>query len=181
MALQSQQIWNRLDSLTKPPRSLGRLEELAARLCEVQQTLSPVTKPRRLVLFAGDHGVVAAGVTAWPARVTGQMVGNIRSGRAASTVLAREFGTDAVLIDVGTLGGDGADAGRFPGPPEGCKFQQRRIRAGTRDLSRECALSPGEFEAALEVGRGEARAAARDGMRVVAAGEMGIGNTTPSA
>jgi nicotinate-nucleotide--dimethylbenzimidazole phosphoribosyltransferase len=181
MQVSSQHIWNRLDSLTKPPRSLGRLEELAARLCEVQQTLSPVTTPRRLVLFAGDHGVVAAGVSAWPPQVTGQMVGNIRAGRAASTVLARQTRTNAILVDVGTLGGDGADDGDFPGPPEGCEFRQRRVRRGTRDLSKEPALSVGEFEAALEIGRDEARTAARDGVRVVAAGEMGIGNTTPSA
>ncbi len=181
MALELLQIWNRLDSLTKPPRSLGRLEELAARLCEVQQTLSPVTTPRKLVLFAGDHGVVVAGVSAWPAQVTGQMVGNIRAGRAASTVLARETRTDAILIDVGTLGGDGANEGGFSGPLDGCRFRDRRIRAGTRDLSKESALSPGEFDATVEVGRDEARTAARDGMRVVAAGEMGIGNTTPSA
>lgn len=181
MALELPQIWNRLDSLTKPPRSLGRLEELAARLCEVQQTLSPVTTPRRLVLFAGDHGVVAAGVTAWPARVTDQMVGNIRAGRAASSVLARETRTDLILIDAGTLGGDGADTGRLSGPPDGCRFRQRRVRRGTRDLSSERAMTAGEFEAALEIGRDEARAAAHDGMRVVAGGEMGIGNTTPSA
>jgi nicotinate-nucleotide--dimethylbenzimidazole phosphoribosyltransferase len=181
MQVSRQQIWNHLDSLTKPPRSLGRLEELAARLCEVQQTLSPETTPRKLVLFAGDHGVVAAGVSAWPSQVTGQMVRNICAGRAASTVLARETRTDAILIDVGTLGGDGADEQRSDGPATGCQFRQRRVRAGTRDLSREPALSVGEFEAALEIGRDEARAAARDGMRVVAAGEMGIGNTTPSA
>ena len=181
MTIQLQKIWDHLDSLTKPPRSLGRLELLAARLCEIQQTLIPATTPRRLVLFAADHGVVAAGVSAWPARVTGQMVNNIRAGGAASTVLARQTRTEVVLIDVGTAGDDGTDNATPGGRSDGCRFQQRRVRTGTRDLSREPALSPSEFEAAVEIGRNEAHAAARDGMRVVVAGEMGIGNTTPSA
>src|SRR5438094_9290343 len=81
-----------LDSLTKPPGSLGRLEDLAARLGVVQQSLAPRTRPRRVVLFAADHGVVAEGVTAWPAAVTGLMVKNIAAGGAASSVLARTTG-----------------------------------------------------------------------------------------
>jgi len=180
-SLGSQDIWNHLDSLTKPARSLGRLEELAARLCEVQQTLFPRTTPRRIVLFAGDHGVTASGVTAWPSEVTRLMVKNIRAGGAASTVLARQTQTDAMLIDVGVLGDVCADEGQAPAERPGIRFRRRRIRAGTRDLALEPALLLGEFEAAIHVGRDEAREAASDGMRVVAAGEMGIGNTTPSA
>ena len=180
-SLGSQDIWNHLDSLTKPARSLGRLEELAARLCEVQQTLFPQTTPRRIVLFAGDHGVTASGVTAWPSEVTRLMVKNIRAGGAASTVLARQTQTDAMLIDVGVLGDVCADEGQAPAERPGIRFRRRRIRAGTRDLALEPALLLDEFEAAIQVGRDEARRAASDGMRVVAAGEMGIGNTTPSA
>jgi len=180
-SLGSQEIWNHLDSLTKPARSLGRLEELAARLCEVQQTLAPQTTPRRIVLFAGDHGVAGSGVSAWPSEVTRLMVKNIRAGGAASTVLARQTRTDAVLIDVGVLGDVCADEGQLPAERPGVRFRRRRIRAGTRDLALEPALLLDEFEAAIQVGRDEARRAASDGMRVVAAGEMGIGNTTPSA
>jgi len=180
-SLGSQDIWNHLDSLTKPARSLGRLEELAARLCEVQQTLAPQTTPRRIVLFAGDHGVAGSGVSAWPSEVTRLMVKNIRAGGAASTVLARQTRTDAVLIDVGVLGDVCADEGQLPAERPGVRFRRRRIRAGTRDLALEPALLLDEFEAAIQVGRDEARRAASDGMRVVAAGEMGIGNTTPSA
>jgi len=180
-SLGSQDIWNHLDSLTKPARSLGRLEDLAARLCEIQQTLAPQTTPRRIVLFAGDHGVAGSGVSAWPSEVTRLMVKNIRAGGAASTVLARQTQTDAVLIDVGVLGDVCADEGQPPAERPGIRFRRRRIRAGTRDLALEPALLLGEFEAAIHVGRDEAREAASDGMRVVAAGEMGIGNTTPSA
>ncbi len=179
MPFDSREIWKRIDSLTKPPRSLGKLEELAARLCEIQQTLAPRTSPRRLVLFAADHGVAAAGVTAWPSTVTGLMVQNILKGGAASAVLARQFGTQAVLVDVGTFGSD--DGPPLAAAAAGVEYHNCRVRRGTRDLSREPALSSGEFEAALEVGRQQGRQAAADGIRLVAAGEMGIGNTTPSA
>jgi len=161
-----------LDSLTKPPGSLGRLEALAVRLCVAQQTLAPRTQPRRAVLFAADHGVVAEGVTAWPAEVTTLMVRNIVAGGAASSVLARSTGTDLRVVDVGTLG---------PPLAESAGYACRRVRAGSRNLAREPALSPGEFDQAAAVGREEAAAAARDGAVVVAAGEMGIGNSTPAA
>src|SRR5687768_7905962 len=99
--LSTEDVWRHLDGLTKPQRSLGRLEELACRLCVIQQTLAPQTRPRRLVLFAGDHGVAAAGVTAWPSSVTGLMVRTIASGKAASTVFARQTQTETVLVNVG--------------------------------------------------------------------------------
>jgi nicotinate-nucleotide--dimethylbenzimidazole phosphoribosyltransferase len=161
-----------LDSLTKPPGSLGRLEDLAARLCRIQQTLKPETRPRRLVLFAADHGVVEEGVTAWGAEVTELMIRNIVGGGAASSVLARSTGTDLRLIDVGSLAG---------ALPESTAYACRKVRAGTRNLAREPALTTDEFGRAVDIGRDEARAAAADGVRVVAAGEMGIGNTTPAS
>jgi nicotinate-nucleotide--dimethylbenzimidazole phosphoribosyltransferase len=161
-----------LDSLTKPPGSLGRLEDLAARLCRIQQTLKPATRPRRLVLFAADHGVVEEGVTAWGAEVTELMIRNIVGGGAASSVLARATGTDLRLIDVGSF------AGKMP---ESTAYACRKVRAGTRNLAREPALTADEFRRAVAIGRDEARAAAADGVRVAAAGEMGIGNTTPAS
>jgi len=179
--LGQKEIWNHLDSLTKPARSLGRLEELAARLCDVQQTLSPQTTPRRIVLFAGDHGVATSGVSAWPTEVTRLMVNNILGGGAGSTVLARQTQTDLVLIDVGVQGDEIAVDGRAGGLAAGVRFRSRRVRAGTRNLSLEPALTINELEQAICVGREEARAAAAEGMRVVTAGEMGIGNTTSAA
>ncbi len=161
-----------LDSLTKPPGSLGKLEDLAARLCRIQQTLRPATRPRRLVVFAADHGVVEEGVTAWGSDVTALMVRNIVGGGAASSVLARATGTELRLIDVGTLAGEMPDS-----TAHGC----RKVRAGTRNLAREPALTADEFGRAVAIGREEARAAVADGVRVVAAGEMGIGNTTPAS
>lgn len=170
-------IWQHLDQLTKPPRSLGRLEELAARLCEIQQTLSPVTRPRRMVLFAADHGVVAEGVSAWPAEVTGLMIDNIRSGGAASSVLADSTGTELALVDVGACSG----RPEIVNPSPRVSYRNARIRACSRNLSREPALTRDEFERALQIGRDEAGRAVDDGMAVVACGEMGIGNTTSAA
>ena len=179
--IRREEIWNHLDSLTKPARSLGRLEELAARLCEIQQTIAPQTMPRRIVLFAGDHGVASSGVTVWPSDVTGLMIENIRGGGAASSVLARQTQTELVLIDVGSTGKEVADDGRSAGLSDPVRFRSRKVRPGTRDLSREPALSVAEFEQAFGVGREEAKVASAEGVRVLAAGEMGIGNTTPAA
>lgn len=161
-----------LDALAKPPGSLGRLEDLAVRLCVIQRTLAPRTTPRRVVLFAADHGVVDEGVTAWPAGVTRLMVETIRAGAAASSVLAAATATSLRLIDVGVLG---------PSWPEGNVFRNRKVRAGSRNLAREPALSAKEFRRAVAVGEEQAADASADGMAIVAAGEMGIGNSTPAS
>lgn len=178
MSLIRDDVWWHLDGLTKPPRSLGRLEELAARLCEVKQTLQPETTPRRLILFAADHGVVRAGVTAWPASVTGLMIHNMCAGGAASTVLARQFGAEVVIFDVGSNEPQSVPTSAI-GP--GIHFHDRRIRAGTRNLAEEPALTVEEFREAWQVGVAAARDAAQDQMRVVLVGEMGIGNTTATS
>lgn len=161
-----------LDGLAKPPGSLGRLEDLAARLCAVQQTLAPRARPRRLAVFAADHGVTAAGVTAWPSAVTGVMLDAIAAGGAAGSVLAAATGTELRVIDVGTAGPPRIDTSTL---------RNRKVRAGSRDLAREPALTADEFRRAVAVGEAEATDARADGMAVVAAGEMGIGNSTPAA
>jgi nicotinate-nucleotide--dimethylbenzimidazole phosphoribosyltransferase len=162
-----------LDALAKPRGSLGALEALAARLAATQGTLKPQTRPRRIVLFAADHGCVAAGVTAWPSAVTGLMVATIAAGKAASSVLARSTGTDLRLVDVGTLGPKLDPAPGF--------YRYAPIRAGTANLAVQPAMTIDEFDAVWALGRTEARLAELAGGKVVAAGEMGIGNTTPSA
>src|SRR5918994_4599641 len=91
----------RLDDLTKPPRSLGRLEWIAARLCAIQETVTPRVTPRRIIIFAADHGVTEEGVSAYPSAVTAQMVGNFLRGGAAINVLARAVGADVCVVDVG--------------------------------------------------------------------------------
>lgn len=122
-------VRSHLDGLVKPPGSLGRLENLAVRLCVIQRKLAPRTTPRRVVLFAADHGVVAEGVPAWPAEVTRLMVYAIRSGGAASSVLAAATGTVLRLLDVGVPGlgrrtGRSTCAGRS-GPGRGTSPRSR--------------------------------------------------------
>ncbi len=171
------QIAARLDDLLKPPGSLGHLERLAARLCEIQDRLSPQSQPRRLVLFAADHGVADAKVTAWPASITRTMVSTIRRGQSASAVLARTTGTQLTLVDAGVLSPDDFAE---PEDPQ-VTFHAQPIRAGTRNLANEPALTVEEFRQAIALGRRHATSATDDGMRVIATGEMGIGNTTPAA
>lgn len=170
-------IQNHLDQLTKPPGSLARLEELAARLANIQQTLTPVSHPRRMVLFAGDHGVVVSGVSAWPSEVTALMVTNILKGGAASSVLAKQFHTELVLVNVGV-------AGEIPlevDVSEGIRYRDATIRQGTSDLSQESAMTVDQFETAWQIGADEAEQAYTDGIQVLSSGEMGIGNTTSAA
>jgi len=169
------QIWAHLDSLAKPSRSLGRLEEAAVRLAEVQGTLTPVTRPRHLVLFAGDHGVCAQGVSEWPREVTALMVSTILRGRAASSAFAAAHDCAMRVVDVGV-------ASSYEQPTDArVPHRAARVVPGTRDLSSEPALSLQEFEAAWNVGAEEAALCAQSGDAILIAGEMGIGNTTPAA
>jgi nicotinate-nucleotide--dimethylbenzimidazole phosphoribosyltransferase len=175
--LTGENIQAHLDQLTKPPGSLARLEDLAARLCQIQQTLRPATQPRRMVLFAGDHGVVESGVSAWSSDVTALMVRNICRGGAASAVFAKQSGTDLRLVNVGVKAKSPFDLITC----ESVAYRDACIRKGTRDLSQEPALTSAEFEEAWQVGVDEADRAVSEGMKIISCGEMGIGNTTPAA
>lgn len=164
----------RLDRLTKPPGSLGRLESLAADYVAMtgQPDLGADEIPRgAIVTFAADHGVALEGVSAYPAAVTPQMVLNFLRGGAAVNVLARHVGLDVRVVDIGVAYEFGTIAGLW----------QKKIRAGTRNLLVEPALTRKEAERALLVGVEMAQAAIADGVRILGTGEMGIGNTTPSA
>lgn len=166
----------RLDGLAKPRGSLGRLERLARRLAVAQRTLQPETHPRRLLLFAGDHGVVRSGVGLWPSGVTAAMIGLIASGRASSTALARATATPVTLIDVGSL--NETEPLSFAGEVE---YRDERVGRGTQDLSETPAMTSEDFRRAWDVGAKAAAQAAGQGCRVVGVGEMGIGNTTSAA
>ncbi len=163
----------RLDALAKPPGSLGRLEALAVELALAQQSLTPVIRPRRIVLFAGDHGVAAQGVTAWPSAVTTAMVQTILNGRASSTALAAACGADLRVVDAGM-----ADPASGPYPAH---YRAAPVARGTADLSQGPAMDAAQFDAAWALGADEASRAVTAGFRLLIAGEMGIGNTTPAA
>lgn len=162
----------RLDLLAKPKGSLGRLEDLAARLGSIQGTLSPRTKPRRLLVFAGDHGVVHDGVGIWPQAVTGAMIEVIAMGRASCSALAAAFETSVRLVDVGSA---------LNSTPAGDIYQDRRIARGTASLAQGAAMSPDQFWKAWMAGQAAVAEARADGIEVLAVGEIGIGNTTAAA
>jgi nicotinate-nucleotide--dimethylbenzimidazole phosphoribosyltransferase len=161
----------RLDSLTKPPGSLGRLEDLAARVAVIQHAVRPRLLIKAVVLMAADHGVTAQGVSPYPREVTAQMVENFITGGAAICQLADHAGANLILVDVGV------DAD-LPSRPQ---LLHARVARGTRDLSLGPAMTPEEAAEALLVGARVARGLAGDGTGVIAAGEMGIGNTTAAA
>jgi nicotinate-nucleotide--dimethylbenzimidazole phosphoribosyltransferase len=166
-----------LDQLTKPPGSLGKLESLTAWWCGATGAFPPEVPERaRLYTFAADHGVVAQGVSPYPSAVTVQMVRNFLAGGAAVNVFARHHGVELTVVDVGVAGdltgaADTAHAG----------FLSRRVANGTADMATGPAMTRAQAEAALAVGIGCAEQAARDGVRVLGAGEMGIGNSTAAA
>jgi nicotinate-nucleotide--dimethylbenzimidazole phosphoribosyltransferase len=123
-------------------------------------------------VFAADHGVVDEGVTCWPATVTAQMVGNIAAGGAAVNVLARQAGADLRVVDVGVA---------TPLPAGAAGVLRRTVAPGTANLARRPAMTRPQTEAALDVGAEVAETAVADGARLLAIGEMGIGNTTAAA
>lgn len=173
MTIMPDQVQTRLDALAKPPGSLGRLEALAVELAVAQQSLAPATHPRRIVLFAGDHGVVAQRVTPWPSAVTTAMVETILKGRASSTALARAHGVDLRVVDAGMA--------QPPPGPFPAHYRAQPVAAGTADLSQGPAMTEAQFDAAWALGADEARRAVSEGFVLLIAGEMGIGNTTPAA
>jgi nicotinate-nucleotide--dimethylbenzimidazole phosphoribosyltransferase len=167
----------RQNRLTKPPGALGRLELLGETLCGIAGVCPPPI-PRRPVVavFAADHGVALAGVTPWPQEVTAQMVANFIAGGAAVNVLAGGVGAKVIVVDVGV-------ATEIPGAPSESTstFRRHAVRAGTNDLSVGPAMTVADAEAALAVGVSVARDLIANGADLFVTGEMGIGNTTPSA
>ena len=157
---------DRLAALAKPPGALGRLELLADRLCDIAGACPPpFPAPVHVVVFAGDHGVLAQGVSPWPQEVTAAMVRTFAMGGAAVNVLARQVGAEVTVVDVGV-------ASPVPGALD------RNVRRGTADLSLGPAMTRDEAAAAFEVG---CAIAAGSDAGLLVTGDMGIGNTTPSA
>jgi len=157
--------------LTKPPGSLGRLEEIANRCAAIRETLAITAAHPRIVIFAADHGVCAEGVSAYPQEVTAQMVANYLRGGAAINALARAGDIDLKVVDVGVL----APLAGFDG------LISRRVAASTRNFCVEPAMSEAEMIAALETGIELATQAAAEGCDLLGFGEMGIGNTTSAS
>ena len=161
----------RLDRLTKPIGSLGRLEELAARYVMITGEMKPKVPHGAVFTFAADHGVTMEGVSAYPSAVTPQMVLNFLRGGAGVNVLARHVGIDVRVVDIGVA----FDFNAVPG------LIHRKVMPGTKNLLVESAMSTAQAEQAIQVGIELATEAAQQGIGLIGTGEMGIGNTTASS
>ncbi|UMZ74634.1 nicotinate-nucleotide--dimethylbenzimidazole phosphoribosyltransferase [Natranaerofaba carboxydovora] len=161
----------RLDDLTKPPGSLGVLEELAKKLAGIYKEPIPSLKKKAGVLMAADHGVVEEKVSAFPKEVTAQMVQNFAGEGAAINVLSNHEGVELTLVDVGVYE-DISDID---------KVLHRKVAPGTKNMAKEPAMTKDEALKAMQVGFEIAEKFSDDGVGIVSTGEMGIGNTTPSA
>ena len=162
-------IERELSAKTKPPGSLGELEALAAKIARVQRRLTPAIEHAQVLVFAGDHGIVAEGVSAYPAAVTAQMVHNFLAGGAAICVLARQFDATLTVIDAGV-------ASALPAHP---RLLDRKLGMGTANFAHAPAMNETQCLAALRAGIDIAEGFAPNGVAIF--GEMGIGNTTSAA
>jgi nicotinate-nucleotide--dimethylbenzimidazole phosphoribosyltransferase len=168
-----QETARRLDSLTKPLGSLGYLEELVRRYASVRHDPSAKIGKAALLVFVADHGVADEGVSAYPKAVTEQMLRNLARGGAAISVLARHYGYDLTVVDMGVATDTSAE--ELPG------VIYRRIGPGTRNFIREPAMTPAQATAAIEAGIEIAADAIANGATLIGIGEMGIANSTAAA
>ncbi|MEV7955156.1 nicotinate-nucleotide--dimethylbenzimidazole phosphoribosyltransferase [Streptomyces sp. NPDC087532] len=166
------EAWERQKRMTKPAGALGMLEIISAQLSGLSRLCPPpIPEPAAVAIFAGDHGVHAQGVTAWPQEVTGQMVANFLGGGAVCNAFAAQVGAEVCVVDVGVAMELPATPGLLP----------RKVRAGTADFTTGPALTREEVLAAVEVGIETARDLVAAGNKGLLTGEMGIANTTASA
>jgi nicotinate-nucleotide--dimethylbenzimidazole phosphoribosyltransferase len=160
----------RQNTLTKPPGSLGRLEDLSIQLAGIYGDPMPTIEHKVIVTMAGDHGVVAEGVSAFPQEVTPQMVLNFLNEGAAINVLARHADARVVIVDMGVA----SDFDAHPG------LVDKKVAPGTENLARGPAMSRQQALQALTAGAEVVEAELERGLDILVLGEMGIGNTTPS-
>ena len=165
---------SRQRNLTKPPGSLGRLEDVSVQLAGIFGMERPSIRGKAVIVAAGDHGVVAQGVTGYPQEVTAQMVLNFLSGGAAVSVMSRRLGVRQIIVDAGV-------AADLPDHPDHPELRSIRIGRGTADISEGPAMSREQAMRCVLAGVHIAVEAAESGADLIAAGEMGIGNTTSSS
>jgi len=172
-------IQARLDDLTKPKGSLGKLEDYAEKLALIQGRVPPLIRRKAAFVLAGDHGVTAQGVSLYPKEVTAQMFHNIMAGGAGINVLSKACGFDVYAVDAGV----DADLPVWPtkGPAGATGFFSMKAVRGTSDFTVKPAFTETEFETCLRNGEKLAQFAVKEGYDIVALGDMGIGNTTSAA
>jgi len=162
----------RLDNLTKPKGSLGRLEELAKQVVEITKNENPPVKNKVIFTMAGDHGVVREGVSAFPSEVTAQMVYNFLRRGAGINVLAEHAGARVVVVDMGV-------AEKLKN--ENKELKVKKINFGTRNMAEGPAMTKEEAVRSIETGIEVFEEELPNGIDIIGTGEMGIGNTTPSS
>ena len=166
----------RTAQLVMPTRALGRLHEISERLCGIRETLQPSIKRKAVLVMAGDHGVVNAGVSAYPQEVTGAMVQTFLAGGAGINVICGHVGAEVFVVDMGIIAElNGLD---MPGSDH---LVTHKIASGTADFTRGPAMSTREAEQSILRGFQEAAKLYQNGVDVLGTGDMGIGNTTSSA
>lgn len=166
-----EQIQKRIDNLNKPLGALGRLEDIALQIGLIQQTCTPALHHPCHVLFGGDHGIEREGVSASPREVTWQQMINFTRGGGGVNLFCRQHHIKLFLVDMGV----DHDLSDYP------QILNRKIAAGTRDFLQEPAMSPDEMDQALESGAEMTDRCFNEGGNLISFGEMGIGNTSPSA
>ena len=166
-----EQALARQQQLTKPTGSLGRLETLAVQLAGLQGQVKPSVERLWIAIFAGDHGVVAEGVSAYPQEVTGQMLQNFVNGGAAISVLAHQLDAQLEVVDLGTVN----QSLDLPG------VRHLNIGAGTANFAKGAAMTEAQGRLALQAGRDSVLRARASGAQLFIGGEMGIGNTTAAS
>jgi nicotinate-nucleotide--dimethylbenzimidazole phosphoribosyltransferase len=162
---------SRQDTLTKPQGSLGRLEELSIKLAGIQGKPLPQIRHKAIIVMAGDHGVVAEGVSNWPQEVTAQMVANFLRGGAGINVLARQIGARVVVVDMGV-------AAKLEAHPQ---LLSRKVAPGTQNMCLGPAMTEEEAVTSIESGIEVVGAELAKSLDIVGTGDMGIGNTTASS
>jgi nicotinate-nucleotide--dimethylbenzimidazole phosphoribosyltransferase len=161
----------RLDNLTKPKGSLGVLEKIAARVVAIREEERPSVNKKGVFVFAGDHEVVSEGISAYPQEVTGLMVKNLLNGGAGINVLARSAGANVSIIDIGMK----------EDIPNAQGLIKKNVGRGAHNITKGPAMTVEEAEKAINVGIEMAETAFSQRTTMIATGEMGIGNTTPSS
>jgi nicotinate-nucleotide--dimethylbenzimidazole phosphoribosyltransferase len=171
-----QKAQERTAQLVMPTRALGRLHEISEQLCGIQQTLEPSINQKSILVMVGDHGVVEEGVSAYPQEVTPAMVQTFLAGGAGINAISRQVGADVWVVDMGIIpqldvtGLKGAD-----------RLLVEKVGNGTANFTKGAAMSRRDAEKALSIGFQQASKLMQDGADILGTGDMGIGNTTPSA
>jgi nicotinate-nucleotide--dimethylbenzimidazole phosphoribosyltransferase len=171
-----QKARERTAQLAIPPRALGRLHDIAERLCGISETLTPAVTRRAILVMAGDHGIASEGVSAFPQEVTGEMVKNFIRGGAGINVLARWVGADVIVVDMGII--PDVDVASLEGNNS---FRVCKVARGTANFNRVPAMTREQTEMAILQGFDLASEQFARGIQLIGTGDMGIGNTTPSA